>query len=91
MKKLMTLIVLPLAFFGASAHADAHMEMAKAKFEAVCADCHYADDFEGTSADELKGMIKAVVSGEVEHDEDLSGLTDDEIGALAAFLSKGGA
>ncbi|MEJ2603222.1 MAG: hypothetical protein P8172_07980 [Gammaproteobacteria bacterium] len=91
MKKMMTLIALPLVFFGASAHADAHMEMAKAKFEAVCSDCHYADDFEGTPKDEVKAMIKGVVSGATEHDEDLSGLTDDEIDAMAEFYSKGGA
>jgi cytochrome c553 len=37
--------------------------------------------------DEIKGMIKAVAAGEVEHDEDLSGLTDEEIKALAAYMA----
>lgn len=87
MKKLITLFALPLVFFGASAFADGHMEAGKAKFEAVCADCHYEDDFAGTSKDEMKSMIKAVAAGEVEHDEDLSGLTDEEIAGLAAYFS----
>lgn len=87
MKKLLTSIALPLFLFGASAHADGHMEVGKAKFEAVCADCHYEDHFAGTAEDEIKGMIKAVAAGEVEHDEDLSGLTDEEIQGLAAFFA----
>jgi len=87
MRKLMTLLALPLVFFGTAALADGHMEAGKAKFEEVCADCHYNDDFAGTPKDEIKGMIKAVAAGEVEHDEDLSGLTDEEIGALAAYLA----
>jgi mono/diheme cytochrome c family protein len=87
MRKLMTLLALPLVFFGTAALADGHMEAGKAKFEEVCADCHYNDDFAGTPKAEIKGMIKAVAAGEVEHDEDLSGLTDEEIGALAAYLA----
>jgi mono/diheme cytochrome c family protein len=87
MRKLITLFALPLIFIGTAALADGHMEAGKAKFEAVCADCHYNDDFAGTSKDEIKGMIKAVAAGEVEHDEDLSGLTDEEIKALAAYMA----
>lgn len=87
MRKLIALFALPLFFFGASAFADGHMEAGKAKFEAVCADCHYEDDFAGTPKDEMKSMIKAVAAGEVEHDEDLSGLTDEEISGLAAYFS----
>lgn len=87
MRKLIALFALPLVFFGTAALADGHMEVGKAKFEAVCADCHYEDDFAGTPTDEMKSMIKAVSAGEVEHDEDLSGLTDEEISGLAAYFS----
>lgn len=87
MKKLITLTALPLVFFGASALADGHMEGGKAKFAEACEECHYSDDFAGTPKDEIRDMIKAVVAGEVEHDEDLSGLTDEEIDALSAFLA----
>lgn len=87
MKKLIARCTLPLVFIGTAALADGHMEAGKAKFEAVCADCHYNDDFAGTPRDEIKGMIEAVAAGEVEHDEDISGLTEEEIGALAAYLA----
>ena len=87
MKKMLSLAALPLILFGASAYADGHLEAGKAKFEAVCADCHYEDHFAGVAEDEIKAMIKAVAAGEVEHDEDLSGLTDEEISGLAAFFA----
>jgi mono/diheme cytochrome c family protein len=86
-KPMMMLAALPLVFFGTAAVADGHMEAGKAKFEEACVDCHYSDDFAGMPKDEIKGMIKAVAAGEVEHDEDLSGLTDEEIKALAAYMA----
>ena len=88
MRKLITLFALPLVFFGASAFADGHMEAGKAVFnDQGCADCHYEDDFAGIAEDEMKSMLKAVAAGEVEHDEDLSGLTDEEIAGLAAYFA----
>lgn len=90
MKKLILLAALPFAFFASAAAADGHMEVGKAKFEAICSDCHYEDHFAGTSEDEIKSLIEAVRAGEVEHDEDLSGLTDDEVKGLAAFFASQG-
>ena len=56
------LVFLPLAFWGMSAMAG-DVEAGKAVFEANCADCHYADDFAGESADDIVAMIKSVTGG----------------------------
>ncbi len=89
MKKLITLIAVPLAFFAASAYAGGDAAAGKEVFSNVCEDCHYEDDFAGTSEDEMLKMIKAVVSGETEHDEDadFSGLTDEDFANVAAYYA----
>lgn len=78
------LIALPFLFWGASASA-ADAEAGKAVFEANCADCHYADDFAGESADDIVAMIKSVTGGQVEHKGDASSLSDEDIANIAAF------
>jgi cytochrome c553 len=83
-------IAVPLLFLGATTvQADAHMEAAKATFAERCEDCHYEDDFAGTPKADIKAMIKAVASGETEHDDsaDLSGLSDADIDALAGYFA----
>ena len=42
----------------------------KATFEAQCAECHFADDFAGDSADEIAGYMAEVQSGAIEHESD---------------------
>lgn len=93
MKKTGIAVAVPLLFLGVAAQADGPVDEpmagAKAVFLEKCEDCHYEDDFAGTSKDDIKAMIKAVVSGETEHDEDadLSGLSDDDIDALAGYFA----
>ncbi|MEJ2604921.1 MAG: hypothetical protein P8172_16865 [Gammaproteobacteria bacterium] len=83
-------VAVPLLFLGAATvQADAHMEAAKAMFAEQCGDCHYEDDFAGTPKADIKTMLKAVASGETEHDDsvDLSGLSDADIDALAGYFA----
>jgi len=66
MKKLtIALVSVPMALFSAAAIAgDAAAGEAKAE---VCLDCHEAADFEGMSADDIAGALKAVLAGEKKH------------------------
>jgi Cytochrome c553 len=78
---------LGLAGFSGIASADA--AAGKAKFAAVCAECHEAADFEGQSAAKLTEQIKGIVAGTTKHKKALK-LSDAEIADLAAFMSGGG-
>ena len=62
----------------------------KATYDAICAECHEADDFEGESADDLKEVISQIVNGEIDHKKDLSKLSDQEVADMAVFYASGG-
>jgi mono/diheme cytochrome c family protein len=76
-----------LAGFGSSALADA--AAGKATFEAVCAECHEAADFEGEDAAELTASVKKIVAGQMKHKKALK-LTDQQAADVAAFMAGGG-
>ena len=77
---------LGLAGFSGVASADA--AAGKAKFEAVCAECHEAGDFAGEDAAALGATLKKIVAGQQKHKTALK-LSDAEIADLAAFMSAG--
>ena len=77
---------LGLAGFSGVASADA--AAGKAKFEATCAECHEAGDFEGEDAAALTATLKKMVAGQQKHKTALK-LSDAEIADLAAFMSAG--
>jgi cytochrome c553 len=77
---------LALAGFSSSASADA--AAGKAKFEAACAECHEAADFEGESAQALTDSMKKIVAGQQKHKQALK-LSDAEIADLAAYIAAG--
>ena len=77
---------LGLAGFSGVASADA--AAGKAKFEAACAECHEAGDFEGEDAAALTATLKKMVAGQQKHKTALK-LSDAEIADLAAFMSAG--
>ncbi len=88
-RKLVGLGLLPLVL-GVSTTAvaeDCDIKAGKAAFEATCATCHYQDDFAGESKDSILGMIKGVASGEVEHEAELKGLSEEDIANLASFFA----
>ena len=87
MKRIRMAMVTALMFAGATAYAGGDMAAGKGTFEAGCADCHYEGDFAGESMDDIKALIKGVVSGEVDHKGDLSGLSDEEVANLAAYFA----
>jgi mono/diheme cytochrome c family protein len=78
--------VLGLAGWAGAANADA--AAGKAKFTAVCAECHEVGDFKGEDAKALTDSIKQIVAGTKKHKKALK-LTDAEIADLAAYMAAG--
>ena len=78
---------LAAASLAGTAYAGGDVEVGKAKFDEICEECHYDDDFSGESADDIAGMIQAIVDGETDHKGDIAGLTAEEIAGLAAFYA----
>lgn len=76
-----------MAGFSLSASADA--AAGKAKFDAVCGECHEAADFEGEDAKGLADSIKKIAAGQVKHKSAIK-LTDAEITDVAAYMATGG-
>ncbi|HSQ70494.1 MAG TPA: c-type cytochrome [Steroidobacteraceae bacterium] len=81
------LATLGLAGWSLSASADA--AAGKAKFDATCADCHEAGDFEGEDAAALADSLKQIVGGQLKHKQALK-LSDQEIADVAAYMASGG-
>ena len=76
---------LGLAGWGMAANADA---AGKAKFDAACAECHEAGDFEGEDAKALADSITKIASGAMKHKSKIT-LSDADITAVATFMSTG--
>jgi mono/diheme cytochrome c family protein len=77
---------LGMAGWGMAANADA---AGKAKFDATCAECHEAGDFEGEDAKALADSIKKIASGAMKHKSKIT-LSDAEITSVAAYMASGG-
>jgi mono/diheme cytochrome c family protein len=76
------------AMAGFSSVAGADSAAGKAKFTAVCAECHEVADFEGEAASGLADTMKKMVAGQQKHKNGMK-LTEAEIADLAAYLSAG--
>ena len=88
MKKFWIATAAALLMSGGAAWAGGDVDAGKAAFESKgCADCHYEDDFAGVAKADIKGMLKGVMAGEVEHDADLSGLSGEDVANLAAYFA----
>jgi mono/diheme cytochrome c family protein len=75
---------LGLASWGTAALADG-----KASFEATCAECHEAGDFEGEDAKALTDTIRKIAAGQVKHKSAIK-LSEKEIADVAAYMATGG-
>ena len=80
------LVAMSMAMASGTALADA--AAGKAKFEAQCAECHEAGDFEGTAAKEIGETLTHMAAGHVKHKTPIK-LSTAEIAAVAAYLSGG--
>lgn len=67
--------------------ADEPLDAGKATFERVCEECHYEDDFAGKTRQDILSRIEQVAGGDIEHERDLSGLSEGELVGLAAFFA----
>jgi mono/diheme cytochrome c family protein len=56
----------------------------KAKVQQICSQCHQAQDWQDDNEAQLRGKIKDVVAGKVDHPQKLT-LTDAEIASIAAY------
>jgi mono/diheme cytochrome c family protein len=89
LNRLLVVAVAGLGVAGWSLAANADAAAGKAKFEATCADCHEAGDFEGEDAGALADTIKKIAGGQMKHKADIK-LSDAEIADVAAFMASGG-
>ena len=85
-----TLVTISLATLGMamSGAALADATAGKATFEAQCAECHEAADFEGSSSKELGETLTHMAAGHVKHKKPIK-LSAAEISDVAAYLSAG--
>ena len=69
--------------------AGADVAAGKAKFNAVCAECHDSADFEGEDLNGLRDTLRRISQGEITHKKSVR-LSDQEIADLAAYMASGG-
>ena len=87
MKGKSIIFAIPLVFFGAAAQAG-DAGAGEAVYQEACGDCHFEDDFAGSSADDITGMMTAIKDGTTDHKGgDLAGLSDEDIANLAAYFA----
>ena len=67
--------------------ADDAVDAGRATFDRICTECHYEDDFSGSSRQEILARIQQVAAGEAEHEVDLSVLSNEEMADLADFFA----
>ena len=72
-----------------SGSAQADVAAGKARFNAVCGQCHDSADFENENPQALAATLRRIVSGELKHKKPLQ-LSDQEIADIAAYMSTGG-
>ena len=73
------------------AHGDMEPGDAKAgeaTFEENCANCHYADDYADEADSVLEAMLLAILNGEIRHRGGFSGLTEEDVANLAAYMEQ---
>jgi hypothetical protein len=76
-----------LSLISLTARAEEPASAGRATFERVCEECHYQDDFAGKSRQEILSLIEQVSAGGIEHELDLSGLSEGEKTGLAEFYA----
>jgi mono/diheme cytochrome c family protein len=69
--------------------AGADVAAGKARFNAICAECHDSADFEGEDLRSLEATLKRISSGEIRHKKTLT-LSDRDVADIAAYMASGG-
>lgn len=86
MKKLLLSAAALTLLLAGAAQAGGDAAAGQTVFEANCAECHYEDDYSGEPEADIKAKIKAIVSGETEH-ESLDKLSEADIANVAAYFA----
>ena len=80
------LMTAAFALAGQAGLADtADVAAGKAKVDAICAECHEAADWQGTSEAELAKLIDGVAKGTSKHPKKKVELTDADVANIAAY------
>lgn len=87
--KMTRILTVAVASLGAAGWGTAALADAKATFDASCAECHEAGDFEGEDAKALTDTIKQIAAGQVKHKGAIK-LSEKDIADVAAYMAKGG-
>lgn len=87
--RVLMVAVAGLALAGWSVSASADAAAGKAKFEAACAECHEAGDFEGEDAKALADSLTKIAGGQMKHKAEIK-LSAAEIADVAAYMASGG-
>jgi cytochrome c553 len=91
MRKLtIALISLPFAVFSGAALAG-DIAAGEAIADAICLECHYADDFEGMTAAEIEAKIRDARAGKLKHDAEINDISEEDIPHVAAYFAHEGA
>ena len=86
MSEILVVAVAGLGAAGWSMAASADAAAGKAKFEAACAECHEAGDFEGEDAKALAETIKKIVGRQQKHKRGIK-LSAAEITDVAGYMA----
>jgi cytochrome c553 len=91
MKKIsLTALAVPVAFWAFPA-AGADVAAGKALAEKACGECHYAEDWEGETAEDIAALITGTKTGELKHKSgEPKELSDADIANIAAYWATGG-
>ena len=84
----MTWVGMAVLLLGSGA-AGADAAAGRARFNAICGECHDSADFENENPQALAATLRQIVSGEIKHKRALQ-LSDQEIADIAAYMSTGG-
>jgi mono/diheme cytochrome c family protein len=89
MNRILVVAMAGLGVAGWSMSASADAAAGKAKFEAACAECHEAGDFEGEDAKALADSLTKMAAGTMKHKQAIK-LSPAEITDVAAYMATGG-
>lgn len=89
MQRAVVLAVAALGVAGWNMSASADAAAGKAKFAAVCGECHEASDFEGEDAKALADSIGKMAAGQMKHKSAIK-LSPQEITDVAAYMAGDG-
>ncbi len=85
--KQLTITLIAMAI-GSMAMAEGDAEAGKTTFADNCSRCHYEDDFAEEADSVLGPLLQAIFNKEIRHRAGFSGLTEEDVMNLTAYLAE---